>query len=159
MRLPRRLFLKTLGLAAGALATGAWLRGWPGLRLPARPATAASFSPELEGLARGALAEARALGCGYAGIRVDRSLRPDGSVASESCIVQVREGRVWGSASTPSHAPRELARTVARAAARARQGLRERDPWPVPPRSASAVGAMVFVSTKGERIRTLGLSA
>jgi len=157
MRVPRRVFLQTLGLAAGALATAGWLlRDGLGARLPG---PTASFGPELEALARGALAEARALGCSYAGIRVDRSRRADGSVASASCTVQVREGRVWGSASATSHDPAELASTVARAHARAREGLRERDPWPVPPRSTSAVGEMVFVSTKGERIRTFGLSA
>jgi len=158
MRLPQRAFLKLAGLAAGALATAGLFRGGLAARLPAAQA---SFSPELEALARGALAEARACGCSYAGIRVDRSLGTDGSVASESCTVQVREGRVWGSASATSHAPEELSRAVARALARAREALRERDPWPVPPRAAGAPRSdeMVFVSTKGERIRTFGLSA
>jgi hypothetical protein len=73
MRLARRQLLKTLGLAAGALATAGGIERLLG---PERPE--ATFSDELKALAELAIDEARALGCSYADVRIDRARQAAG---------------------------------------------------------------------------------
>lgn len=149
MKLARRDFLKALGLAVGALASGA------GNQVFAAPALA------LDALAEIALRRARALGCSYADVRLDRCVHAGG--VTERCAVRVIHGGVWGVAVTTRLGEAGIARTVAGALASARaHALRGTDPFALERPSNEATrpidvrsDEMYFSSTKGGHSRTL----
>jgi TldD protein len=137
----RRQFLRRVGVTAGAAAVGGlfdW-RHWPVTPVDATPADPAA----LRSLADVALSRARALGCSYADIRINRyrnqvvSLRtsPDRGAGSTGKVnhvpsvsetesygfgVRVLHSGTWGFAASPRVDKDEIARVTAVAAGIAR---------------------------------------
>ena len=142
MKLTRREFIRTAGLATGAVVADRMLPGiWSVQRLEAAPLTTA----ELKSLADAALAKAKSLGCSYADIRINRyrnqnvslSTRPDrgagmmsGKVNNVPAVIEtgsfgfgvrVLHSGTWGFAASPRVTKDEIARitgdavTIARA--------------------------------------------
>ena len=138
MKLTRREFIRTAGLATGAAVADRMLPGiWSVQRLEAAPLTTA----ELKSLADAALARAKALGCSYADIRINRyrnqsvslSTRPDrgagmmsGKVNNVPAVIEtgsfgfgvrVLHSGTWGFAASPRVTKDEIARITADAVA------------------------------------------
>ena len=124
MKLTRREFIRTAGLATGAVVADRLLGGpgiWSVQRLEAAPLTAA----ELKTLADVALSKAKSLGCSYADVRINRygnqivslSTRPDrgagmatGKVNNVPAVIEtetygfgvrVLHSGTWGFAASP----------------------------------------------------------
>jgi hypothetical protein len=142
MKLARRGFLKALGLAVGAIATGQAFRA---------PAAAAEL--DLAALAAAGIARAKQLGCCYADVRIDRTRDADG-VLRERCAVRVVHEGVWGRATSPSASAAEVARSTERALANARGHVANDAEAPLPA-SKLLSSEMYFSSSKGGHSRTL----
>jgi TldD protein len=137
VKLTRREFIRTAGLATGAVVANRML-GAPGIwsvqRLEAAPLTAA----ELKTLADVALSKAKSLGCSYADIRINRyrnqtvslSTRPDRSAGMMGKVnnvpavfetgsfgfgVRVLHSGTWGFAASPRVTKDEIARITTEA--------------------------------------------
>ena len=145
MKLTRREFIRTAGLATGAVVADRML-GSPGIwsiqRLEAAPLT----PPELKTLADVALNQAKKLGCSYADIRINRyrnqfvslSTRPDrgagmmsGKVNTVPAVIEsesfgfgvrVLHSGTWGFAASPRVTKDEIARVTAEAVGIAKIG-------------------------------------
>jgi TldD protein len=149
VKLTRREFIRTAGLASGALVADRMLPGiWSVQRLEAAPLTTA----ELKSLADVALSKAKSLGCSYADIRINRyrnqivslSTRPDrgagmmsGKMNNVPAVfetgsfgfgVRVLHSGTWGFAASPKVTKDEIARitTDAVAIARANAALQKK---------------------------------
>jgi TldD protein len=131
VKLTRREFIRTAGLATGAVVADRMLPGiWSVQRLEAAPLTTA----ELKSLADVALAKAKSLGCSYADIRINRyrnqtvslSTRPDrgagmmsGKMNNVPAVfetgsfgfgVRVLHSGTWGFPASPKVTKDEIAR-------------------------------------------------
>jgi len=131
VKLTRREFIRTAGLATGAVVADRMLPGiWSVQRLEAAPLTTA----ELKSLADVALAKAKSLGCSYADIRINRyrnqsvslSSRPDrgagmmsGKMNTVPAVIEtgsfgfgvrVLHSGTWGFAASPKVTKEEIAR-------------------------------------------------
>ena len=149
MKLTRRDFIRTAGLATGAVVADRMLPGiWSVQRLEAAPLTNA----ELKNLADVALAKAKSLGCSYADIRINRyrnqsvslSTRPDrgagmmsGKMNNVPAVIEtgsfgfgvrVLHSGTWGFAASPKVTKDEIVRitTDAVAIARANAALQKK---------------------------------
>jgi TldD protein len=137
VKLTRREFIRTAGLASGAVVADRMLGGpgiWSIQRLEAAPLTQA----ELKSLADVALARAKSLGCSYADIRINRyrnqvvglSTRPDRAAMGSGKVnnvptviesesfgfgVRVLHSGTWGFAASPKVTKEEVARITAEA--------------------------------------------